>query len=188
VNYYKNLKKQNIMKELRKKDIEALRKVMPVFKETEQRTVIGGSGGTYPGQGFMDCALQTISYMTGVPLSEVHAYHAQILAQSYGYSDSGSILFSGTGTTTSAQQLLFEHYFGTCSTTSYNDVYYMENPSAFEGFSGTVFGSIKNSGGSNHAVAITSYNSGTGVITYWDQQNNISGSSTFNDLVYTISL
>jgi hypothetical protein len=44
VNYYKNFKKQNIMKELRKKDIEALRKVMPVLKDMEQISVVGGSG------------------------------------------------------------------------------------------------------------------------------------------------
>jgi hypothetical protein len=43
-NFKKVQIKKSIMKSLKKADIEALKKVMPILEETEQRTVVGGSG------------------------------------------------------------------------------------------------------------------------------------------------
>jgi hypothetical protein len=115
----------------------------------------------------------------------VHYEHADYLCKELDLSSMNvALIMSPLGTSLEATQHLFERFMGNCEISYYNNDYYSEHPEDFNMPSGSNLGVITgNSTGdvsNNHAVVMTNYSSGT--FTYWDPQNQTSGTCTWQDI------
>jgi len=171
------------MRTLRKLDIETMSKELQVLKNPEK--FLGG-GPTYWGQGSLDCVLQTVAYLSGTPLQEVHDWYANYIntQELGGDCPVTSDASAGMGCSANEAMAIYSNFMGgSCcnyntsnfdSGTNWND-YNLSG--AMAGF---------NFSGSDHMVAITGFTSGNdgsgGIFTYWDEQNQCSGTFSADDL------
>jgi natural product precursor len=163
------------MKKLTRLSLNELAKTMPTLSEKQLRTFIGG---TNPGDGSMDCAFQSVSYVTGLSVLQVEQGYAQYMIDTY---DNGMSLSSETALVV-ANGVTFK------DVNNYVDQFGFQQsgpggsgPGA--GGSGDLI-SIGNGKGGGHMVVFGSSDS-SGNVQYYDPQNHVSGTLTSSD-VYTI--
>ncbi|GAB6121415.1 hypothetical protein [Dysgonomonas termitidis] len=132
-----------------------------------------GSWGGYPGEGIMDCVIQSLAYMYGLSTNEVYAMMIEVMQELYGWGPEASAAMAGsTGANLEQVEAITRMLSGSCYSNSYNSSSSM-----------CALGLTK--GG--HAIALEYYDSSSETYSYWDEQQQIGGTISASDLLWVIS-
>ncbi len=151
---------------------------------SEGKTTTGSSGSEYggsnryPGKGSLDCVIQSVAYMYGLSVDEVHAKMSQVLQDLYGFGAAASDVMAGLTANREQTETLIQKIAGDCYVNSYNG----SNASM------CALGLARGSSGLGHAVVLEFYDASTNSYHYVDpQNNNITGTITAEDLDWIIT-
>ncbi|HBG40396.1 MAG TPA: hypothetical protein DDZ96_13145 [Porphyromonadaceae bacterium] len=137
------------------------------------------SYNSYPGQGYGDCVIQSVAYMFGLSLEEVHSKMSEVLQELYGYSKEASdVMAGGTGAKFDQVEALMNKISNSCYVSSYN------------GSSSTCALGLIGPQGANpgHAIVLEYYNASANTYNYVDPQNgNAIGTILASDLLWVIT-